>query len=350
EDSDQIFKAITSGGFEPYFRLGDSWNSGPNFPAPERRAPINRHNWVRAAVEVVRHYRSLTGAKLRYVEIWNEPDHKQFWDDSPYEFHLLFHETACALKKNFPEIKVGGPGFTAAAVVLPRGNLTVTAFLDFIQRQRTPLDFISWHLYANDPVTFRQAARFYRQELDKRGLFKTESHVTEYHTNDRRLPAGLSPIEVRAGSAGAAILTAAWIALQAENVSQAFVYRGIDMSMHQPNFYGLFQPDGTPKKPALAFSLWSRLAGCEKLLVKTGEQSGGLWFLAGRNSAGQILVLVANPTQEGHWWRVSFQNHPEKKRVTIEEINQSAREVIKREINLDRIFLPAYSTMLATFN
>jgi len=53
--SDEVFAAILAGGFEPYLRLGDSWNNAPRFPAADPRRPTNPGNWTRAAVEVVRH-------------------------------------------------------------------------------------------------------------------------------------------------------------------------------------------------------------------------------------------------------------------------------------------------------
>jgi hypothetical protein len=154
ESSDSFFLAILKGGFEPYLRIGDSWSSGPQFSSLKRRSPVNRTNWIRAAVEVVRHYRKLAGSKLRYVEIWNEPDHRKFWDASLNEFCILFDETARALKTEVPDLKIGGPGFTAAAVLLPKGKFVVESFLDYLQKHHTPVDFISWHHYSKNTDDF----------------------------------------------------------------------------------------------------------------------------------------------------------------------------------------------------
>ncbi|MDZ7271428.1 MAG: hypothetical protein ONB17_07415, partial [candidate division KSB1 bacterium] len=76
--SDLMWQGIVSGGFEPYFRLGDSWNNATPPTNAQERA-----NWAQAAVEVVRHYREGKwngyATPFRYVEIWNEPDLQQFW-------------------------------------------------------------------------------------------------------------------------------------------------------------------------------------------------------------------------------------------------------------------------------
>ena len=45
--SDSVFASIVGGGFEPYFRLGDSYN---NVKAPDS---TQRANWVQAAVQVL---------------------------------------------------------------------------------------------------------------------------------------------------------------------------------------------------------------------------------------------------------------------------------------------------------
>lgn len=350
EESDRAFRAIVDGGFTPYLRLGDSWNAGPQFPKPTRRAPINRRNWTRAAVEVVRHYRDLAGGRLRYVEIWNEPDIPRFWDASRLEFFDLFDETARAVKSAFPDLRVGGPGFAYAAWALPKGRTVITSFLDYLRTRQTPLDFLSWHVYANDPAQFVDIARFYRDELDRHGFTSAESHVTEYSTDERQVPAGLNAAALRVGSPGAAIMTASWIALQREGIAQAFYYRGADMSMDQPTFYGLLRADGTPKKVALAFSLWSRLAGCrDQLAVATsGIDRAPLWVIAARGSTGEVVLLLANPSRERLAWRIVSALGRTVTGLTLEEVSDSSDTVVVHKAADNAGFIPAYAVQLVT--
>lgn len=107
--SDAVWQAILEGGFEPYLRLGDSYNNAT--------PPANAHeraNWVNAAVNVVRHYRQGQwngfNTPFRYVEIWNEPDNQQFWPHPHHalEYFQLYMETALALKHAFPDLLIGG--------------------------------------------------------------------------------------------------------------------------------------------------------------------------------------------------------------------------------------------------
>jgi len=160
--SDRAMRDILDGGFEPYLRIGDSWQIGHGGPPLKRRSPVDRTRWVRAAVEVVRHYRQMCGPKLRYVEIWNEPDLRQFWDEPVEAFFPLFDETVRAIKSEAPELKVGGPAWTMLGWRRPNGRAELAAFLDYLARHRTPWDFFSWHLYSNDPNDFGAAARYFR--------------------------------------------------------------------------------------------------------------------------------------------------------------------------------------------
>ncbi|MFZ6029206.1 MAG: GH39 family glycosyl hydrolase [Chloroflexota bacterium] len=298
--SDAQWQAIVQGGFEPYFRLGDSWN---NATPPANAA--ERANWVNAAIAVVRHYRQGQWdgftTPFRYVEIWNEPDNTQFWPHphTPEAFNQLYVEAALALKQAFPDLIVGGPGVTPAGALAPHGQKWVRAFLDAVKQQGAPLDFFSWHLYANEPSEWAGAAQFYRRELDERGFQAVAQHVTEWNTaveqsNDK----GPEARALRTGGKGAAILTAAWIAMQQNGVTEALFYRGPDPSMNLTTFYGMFYANGQPKRIAQAFPLWKQLAAHPQQLTITATPETGLWLLAGQNESGEIALLVANPTQK----------------------------------------------------
>lgn len=296
--SDEIWQAIVDGGFEPYLRLGDSYNNATPPANAQERA-----NWVRAAVEIVRHYRQgqWNGftTPFRYVEIWNEPDNRQFWPQphTPQEYFQLYVETAQALKQAFPDLLVGGPGLTPAGALTPRGQAWTRDFLASVRQNQAPLDFFSWHMYSNDPNDWARAAQFYRGELDAYGFQTAAMHVTEWNSEVRQLgDQSAEALALRTGGKGAAILTAAWIAMQENGVAIATFYRGPDPSMDAPEFYGLFYANGNPKRIALAFQLWSQLAAHPQQVTVSASPETGLWVLAGQNDSGEIAILVANPT------------------------------------------------------
>ncbi len=343
--SDAIWRAIVGGGFEPYLRLGDSWN--------DARPPANaqeRANWVRAAVEVVRHYRQgqWNGftTPFRYVEVWNEPDNQQFWPKphSPQEYFQLYVETARALKQAFPDLQVGGPGVTQTGFLTPQGKAWVHSFLLYAKQHNAPLDFFSWHLYANDPREWVNAARFYRGELDAVGFQATAMHVTEWNTEIRQV-GDTSPeaVALRTGGRGAAILTAAWIAMQDHGVAVATLYRGPDPDMNAPTFYGIFYANGAPKRIALAFSLWAQLAAHPQRLQASSAPEKGLWLLAGQNDAGEIALLIANPTQASIRYVV---HGMEGRRLTLFQVGDGGDAVQPLPVNGEGLEIGAETVQL----
>jgi hypothetical protein len=298
--SDAMWRYIVGAGCEPYLRLGDSWNNA----APPANA-AERANWAQAAIAVVRHYRDQSwwgvkyASQLRYVEIWNEPDNQQFWQKprTPLEYFQLYEETARALKQAFPDLIVGAPGLTPAGALAPQGKKWTQGFLDYVKQKDAPLDFLSWHMYSNDPNDWVNASRFYRGELDARGFAKTTQHITEWNTDVKnKNVSDADALALRTGGKGAAILTAAWIAMQQTGVEVATFYRGPDPAMDAPTFYGLFYANGAPKKSALAFLLWSKMADHPKRLSVTTAPNTALWMLAGTSDSGEIALLIANPT------------------------------------------------------
>ena len=324
--SDAMWQAIVDGGFEPYLRLGDSWNNA--------RPPANPHeraNWVRAAVQVVRHYRQGQwngfATPFRYVEIWNEPDNLQFWPrpHTALEYFQLYAETARALKQAFPDLLVGGPGLTQTGFLAPEGKKWLHDFLVYVKQNEAPLDFLSWHLYSNDPHQWVQAARFYRSELDALGFQAVTMHVTEWNTSIRQLgDKSAESLALRTGGKGAAILTAAWIAMQDNGVAVSTFYRGSDPDMDAVEFYGIFYANGKPKRIALAFSLWAQLVAHPQRLTVSAVPDTALWMLAGQNDAGETALLIANPTTVPVRYMVAG---VESRRCTLLQVSDASEQV-----------------------
>ncbi len=295
--SDATCQAILDGGFEMYLRLGDSYNNS--------RAVTNRANFVKAAVEVVRHYKEMAASRgrgMRYVEVWNEPDNVKFWKGTREEFYTLFAELVIALKSAFPELKVGGPGLTPAGFLSPQGRNYTRDFLDFLKARNIPLDFFSWHIYTNNPEDFLAGANFYRTELDTRGYKATTMHLSEWNTEYPEGRDGDSALRI--GAKGAALMTAGWIYQQVSDIEVSAFYRGNDTSPKLPVFYGMFYADGRPKPVALAFSLWAQFT--RYVLGRKTATSLPLVAISAENASGDIAILLANTSSTAHRWQLEL--------------------------------------------
>jgi hypothetical protein len=277
-----------------------------------------------------------------WVEIWNEPNMPNttmYWDAEPEKFFEFFATTAKALSAEYPDLKFGGPGSHGAGCTTPGGRKWVDDFLQHLKTNEVPLDFFSWHFYSANIDELRGCYDFYSNLLNQHGYGGTPQIVTEYNT-DAVACAGAGQICHPHGDlAGGALLTTAWIEMQSwPDLEGLFVYRGADgpfipnSELTMPlvdgdpcpgsgcgsfggSGFGLLYGDGTRKPQGAAFSLWSLLAGLELvdiaepalfvsevddvILNDAGAKLAGglpiLGVLAGRDKAGSVRLLVANP-------------------------------------------------------
>ncbi|MBR5410471.1 MAG: hypothetical protein IK104_07340 [Clostridia bacterium] len=80
-----------------------------------------------------------------YFEVWNEPDLPVvFFDGGQKDYFKLYRATAEAVKSADEHIRVGGPATS--------GSKWIAAFLDYCEKTGAPVDFVSTHQYAGDPI------------------------------------------------------------------------------------------------------------------------------------------------------------------------------------------------------
>lgn len=93
--------------------------------------------------------------------------------------------TAKYLKKNFPNLKIGGPAFCSSW----RDNFKRN-FLKAVKERDIPLDFYSYHCYANAPIGVCNAVLEGERALSEYGLEDT----LRYLVNGITLKAGRARI------------------------------------------------------------------------------------------------------------------------------------------------------------
>lgn len=108
--------------------------------------------WEDLIAAMVKHYKD-RGSRIIYWEVANEPDIGEN-GGCPYLFTpegyvRYYSHTVAAIKRADPDAKVGGP-----ALADPKSAL-LPALLEAAQKSDLPLDFISWHIYDNDPLAIR---------------------------------------------------------------------------------------------------------------------------------------------------------------------------------------------------
>ncbi len=101
--------------------------------------------YIQAFLKFLIHRYGIEEIRTWYFEVWNEPDLPvAFWNGTRDEYFALYETTARAIKEIDPEIPVGGPSTS--------GSKWVESFVKFCRQNDIPVDFVSTHQYAGDPL------------------------------------------------------------------------------------------------------------------------------------------------------------------------------------------------------
>lgn len=115
----------------------------PYIVPPEDHAAWARY--VQAFVRFLIHRYGVEEVRTWYFEVWNEPDlPRAFWNGTRDEYFKLYETTARAVKEADAQIPVGGPATS--------NSKWVQSFLDYCEKNQIPVDFVSTHQYAGDPL------------------------------------------------------------------------------------------------------------------------------------------------------------------------------------------------------
>lgn len=79
-----------------------------------------------------------------YFEVWNEPNLDVFFKGSMDDYFRLYETTVRAIKEVNPQIPVGGPSSAVSA--------WVPELVAYCEKNQVPLDFVSTHQYAGEPI------------------------------------------------------------------------------------------------------------------------------------------------------------------------------------------------------
>lgn len=180
--TDEYLQGIESVGTKTYYRLGatiEHRHKKGTFP------PKDFAKWARICEHIIRHYTEgwANGFKMdiEYWEIWNEPECENAdgsnpcWQGTQEQFYDFFEVVAKYLKSTFPNLKIGGPAFTAAWAQI------VEPFLAEMQKRNVPMDFCSFHLYTRWISDFTDAVALADKQCKKYGYENIELHLNEWN-------------------------------------------------------------------------------------------------------------------------------------------------------------------------
>ncbi len=152
---DQIYDGLLAQGVRPFVeisfmprKLAASEAIHPFWYKQNVAPPKDYAKWDMLITAFARHLIERYGideVAQWYFEVWNEPN-IDFWAGEPKQptYFELYDHTARALKAVNQRLRVGGPA-TAAAHWVP-------AFIEHVNKEHVPVDFVSTHGYADDTV------------------------------------------------------------------------------------------------------------------------------------------------------------------------------------------------------
>jgi xylan 1,4-beta-xylosidase len=184
-----------------------------------------------------------------------------------------------------PALKVGGD---AKAFPYDDGSYR-EGFIDYCAAHKVPLDFYSWHTYADgsaDPYDAARLAQQIRGILNAHGFPKAESILSEWNLSADFTDAEKPTLQ---GEENAAYIDAVLSYFQDAPLDHAQFYRG------DAAWMGLFNSDGKSFKIAYAFRAMGRMLDTPQRLPVEGTDTFGFSALAGRSAEGSaVQVLISN--------------------------------------------------------
>jgi len=141
--------------------------------------PNDYDEWEKLVFNLVGHYAGRHPGKIRYWEIGSEVDIGES-GGCPYLFQpesyvRYYRHTATAVLRADPKARVGGPALAnVRSPILP-------ALVNASEKERTPLDFVSWHIYSSSPGAIRGTIEYVKGLLAAHPGVKPETILDEWN-------------------------------------------------------------------------------------------------------------------------------------------------------------------------
>lgn len=317
--TDEYIASVLATGAKIVYRLGESIEHTKikYYVHP----PEDMDKWARICVNIIRHYNDgwANGFHygIRYWEIWNEPDNpdrKCMWSGTPEQYYELYRIAATAIKAHDPTLKVGGQAATMVNLPFTEG------FIAYCRERELPIDFFTWHTYADHPSQIEANARKVRKLLDDAGYGQTESHLNEWNymradegADDeiwRQLwkPGGetfrRNLFERQKNEEGASFVAAVFALLQDAPVDEANYYDG------QPHelYSGLFDAYCIPQKTYYVFERFNAVTKEYPARVGATIRAEGLYGFAAAADSGEVALWLSNFAGESRSYAIELED------------------------------------------
>jgi xylan 1,4-beta-xylosidase len=175
---DQFVDMVRQSGAEPLMDL--TFKPKLLYPKidPKVMYPNSWGAWNKLLYNLVKHYKD-RNAGIKYWEVGDECEIGEGsgvpYECTPENFAVYYQHTVEAIRQADPDAKVGGP--TAANAHTP----VLTYLVSYADEHHVQLDFVSWHVYSNDPQRFRETMEYVKSVLAKHPSIHPETFLDEWN-------------------------------------------------------------------------------------------------------------------------------------------------------------------------
>jgi hypothetical protein len=171
---DRAIEAILATGAKPIMNL--CFKPRVLFPQINHEIvdPSDYAEWEELIYQLVKHCNQDRKFGIEYWEVGNEGDIGESggcpYKFTPQNYVSYYGHTVRAIRRADPRAKVGGPALASYQSTL------ADALMAYAAEGQAPLDFLSWHLYHNDPREFWKTIDYMHAKLAK------YPHLTQVET------------------------------------------------------------------------------------------------------------------------------------------------------------------------
>ena len=299
EQTDDYMKFLVGKGAEIDFRLGETIDHSGY--GRKVKAPADADKWARICRNIIAHYKAgeMGGMHLniKRVSVFEETNGPKLFDGTPEQYAELFAKAYKLIKRDFPDIKVGGPCCTAGS----QGLKHFDNFLTLCEGWGVRPDFTSSTIYAKKVEHITGAVvDGYDPVRKKHGIEDVEHIFVEWHyapDDWNRLFDDTSFFTAEAAAFSAGVLTAL---MDVGSLGVAYYYAWST---------GIWAPHdvmklGSPYPSYYALLFFQRLATeCERLEVSS-DLPKDAYVLAGKTADGKTRVLLSCHDIEDERFRI----------------------------------------------
>jgi len=159
---------------------GEEYTSG--LPPYARWTPMSVDVWADTALTMLENYEAHYGFVPNFVEIWNEPDRREFYNGDIEDYLELYTAASQKIKFRWPHVQVGGMGLAGYRSEMGGTQSAILSLIDHAAANNLPLDFVSWHHYTiANGLRYSGFAEDVRQRLDSYNMSDVKLIVSEWN-------------------------------------------------------------------------------------------------------------------------------------------------------------------------